>query len=96
MDRVLKELSARAQCLNSDNRITGNALIGIVDEIMLSQRKGLPARQIQKLIDRLVLSHVGFPEMPQGRFYRGGEGTPNANDLYERILGIVLENRETI
>lgn len=96
MDRVIKELSDRAICLNSDNRITGNALIGIVDEIMLSQRKGLPPRQIQKLIDRLVLSHVGFPEMPLSRFYEGPEGTPSTNDLYERILGIVLENRETI
>ncbi len=96
LDRTLNEISERAICLNSDNRITGNALIGIVEEIMLSQRKGLPPRQVQKLIDRLVLSHVGFPEMTHSRFYKGGEGTPSANDLYERILGIVLENRETI
>ena len=96
LDRTLKELAERAVTLNSDNRITGNALIGIVDEIIEGQRKGLPAKQIQRLIDRLVLSHVGFPEMPQNRFYKGGEGTPSANDLYERILGIVLENRETI
>ena len=96
LDRTLKEISERAFLLNSDNRITGNALIGIVDEIILSQQNGLPPRQVQKLIDRLVLSHVDFPEMPANRFYKGSEGTPSANDLYARILGIVLENRETI
>lgn len=96
LDRVLKEISERAHCLNSDSRITGNALIGIVEEIMLSLRKGLPAKQVQKLIDRLVLNHVGFPEMPLNRFYKDSRRLSDTNDLYERILGIVLENRETI
>jgi uncharacterized protein YdiU (UPF0061 family) len=96
-EKILKEISDRALQLNSDHRITGNALIEIVEEIIQSQKRGLPPHQIQKLVDRLVLNHVDFPEIPASRFYKNS-GTIAAvrQDLYERILHIVKENRETI
>ncbi|MBY0386438.1 hypothetical protein K2X05_14880, partial [bacterium] len=59
----LLSLCLRAQKLNSDKRITGNALIQIVDEILQEKKRGLYLRQIQKVIDRLVFDHIGYPEV---------------------------------
>lgn len=96
-EKILKVLAEKAVVLNSDSRITGNALIEIVDIIMQSQKKGLAPNQIQKLIDKLIFSHLGFPEVEPGRYYKDNRTTTSVHqELYSRILHIVLENCETI
>jgi uncharacterized protein YdiU (UPF0061 family) len=96
-EKILKELTERAMLLNSDNRITGNALIEIVEEIIQQKKRGLPTLQIQKLIDRLIFNHLGFPEVEISKFYKDNQNLPAVqHDIYSRILSIVMENRETI
>lgn len=97
IETVLRPLIDRAEILNSDKRITGNALIGIVEEILQSRRRGLPLEQVQRLIDRLVAQHQGAPDVVVSRFYRSWESfAPVREDLYSRLLSIVKENSETI
>ncbi|MBX3032645.1 MAG: hypothetical protein KF865_01890 [Bdellovibrionaceae bacterium] len=94
---LLGGLSERAAKLNNEGRITGNALIEIVDEMLQQRRRGLSLDQVQKIIDRLVQEHVGFPEVNLSRPYRETRKAPVVRvDLYTKLLSIVKENRETI
>jgi uncharacterized protein YdiU (UPF0061 family) len=96
-ETLLKGLSERAEKLNSDQRITGNALIEMVEEILSEKKKGLPLLQIQKIIDRLVLDHNGLPEVPVSRFYRQESGTPAVKvDLFTKLLSLVEQHKEDI
>lgn len=95
--QILQGLSQRAKKLNSDRRITGNALIEIVEEVLEQKRRGLPLPDIQKVVDRLIMEHVGFPEVSMSRPYRDARNAPSVRgDLYSKILSIVRDNRETI
>ena len=96
-ESILKGLHERAAKLNSDKRITGNALIEMVEEILTEKKKGLPMEQIQKIIDRLVFENNGVPEVNVSRFYRDLEATPAVKmDLYTKLLSLVEENSESI
>ncbi|MFS4458623.1 hypothetical protein [Bdellovibrio sp. HCB2-146] len=96
-ETILAGLSQRAQKLNSDKRITGNALIEMVDQIITEKKKGLPAEQIQKIVDRLVFEHNGMPEVATSRFYKNLHQVPVVKmDLYAKLLSLVEENKESI
>lgn len=96
-DQILKGIVERAEKLNSDKRITGNALIEMVEEIIVEKKKGLSHEQIQKIIDKLVFEHNGMPEVQTGRFYKALSSSPAVKmDLYARLLSLVEENKESI
>lgn len=96
-ESILDGLSKRAQKLNSERRITGNALIEMVEEIIAEKKKGLALDQIQKIIDRLVLEHNGMPEVSLSEFYQNLQSTPAVKmDLYAKLLNLVQENSESI
>lgn len=94
---MLRSLWLRAQKLNSNKRITGNALIQIVLEILQEKKRGLTLRQMQKVIDRLVVEHLGYPEVPLSSHYKKMIEPPTVqNDLYNRLLSLVDEYKEDI
>ncbi len=96
-DQILKGITERSEKLNSDKRITGNALIEMVEEIIMEKKKGLSHDQIQKIIDKLVFEHNGMPEVHLSRFYKDLQGAPAVRmDLYARLLSLVEENKESI
>lgn len=93
----LKDLAKRAEKLNSEKRITGNALIEIVEEILQQKRKGLPLEELQRIVEKLIFEHRGLPEVQVSRHLSGlAEPVVDRLDLYDRLLHIVRENRETI
>lgn len=94
---VIKGIAERAEKLNTTKRITGNALIEMVDELISAKKKGLPMDQIQKIIDRLVFDNAGMPEALTSRYYREINSTPAVKmDLYAKLLSLVEENKESI
>ncbi|WII72507.1 hypothetical protein QJS83_01315 [Bdellovibrio sp. 22V] len=96
-ETILKGLSERAEKLNNAKRITGNALIEMVEEIITEKKKGLSMDQLQKIVDRLVYESNGSPEAPVSRFYRELQNTPAVKmDLYAKLLSLVEENSESI
>lgn len=96
-ENILVGLNQRAQKLNSDKRITGNALIEMVDQIITDKKKGMPHEQIQKIVDRLVFENNGLPEVPVSRFYKNLQQIPIVKmDLYAKLLSLVEENKESI
>ncbi|WP_413292486.1 hypothetical protein ACLSU7_13855 [Bdellovibrio sp. HCB185ZH] len=96
-EQILKGICDRAEVLNSDKRITGNALIEMVDAIINEKKRGLSMTQIQRIIDRLVFENSGVPETPVSRFYKEKEKTAAVKmDLYAKLLSLVEENKESI
>ncbi|MBO9668578.1 MAG: YdiU family protein, partial [Bdellovibrio sp.] len=96
-EHILKGICERAELLNSDKRITGNALIEMVDEIITEKKRGLSMDQIQRIIDRLVFENSGMPEIPVSRFYKEKEHTGAVKmDLYAKLISLVEENKESI
>lgn len=96
-ETIFKDLYERAEKLNSDKRITGNALIEMVDVLITEKKKGLPLEQIQKIVDRFVFEHNGLPESAASRFYKTLQGAPTVKvDLFAKLLSLVEENKESI
>lgn len=97
LHREIAAIKERSERLNTDHRITGNALIEIVDEVLTERRKGLPFDQIQKIVDRFVLEHRGLPEVELSRFYRQPLPTPVVQpDLMARLLNLISVHKEDI
>ncbi|MFM6927427.1 MAG: protein adenylyltransferase SelO family protein [Bdellovibrio sp.] len=96
-ENIIKGISERAELLNSEKRITGNALIEMVDEILTEKKRGLPLDQIQRIVDRLVIENNGMPEVPVSRYYKEKENSRAVKiDLYAKLLSLVEENKESI
>lgn len=93
---VLKGIQERAQRLNADDRITGNALIQIVIEIMAQSKKGLPTADIQRIIDQLIFNYQNLPEIKVSRFFENKPRMIVRPDLYSKLLGFVEAHKEDI
>lgn len=96
-ENILKGISTRAQILNSEKRITGNALIEIVEAVLTEKKRGLSLDQIQKIVDRFIHDHVDLPEAPISRHHKHKAGAPAVRpDLYSKLLTIVDGHRDDI
>lgn len=96
MKTRLKALSERANLLNSESRITGNALIQIVEEIVQSTKSNsIKPNEIQHVIDKLILKYEGLPEIKAAPVNPINPLKANP-DLYSRILSLVEEYAEDI
>jgi hypothetical protein len=94
---VLRGLHLRAEKLNSEKRITGNALIQIVDLILAEKKKGSKGISMQSTIDQLVFAHIGFPEVHISDVYRSTKLKPQAQSrVHSQVLSLVLEHKEDI
>lgn len=63
----LSEFQLRAREKNRENRITGNALIHITDQILAAKKKGLKDSSIQKAMEHLIArqSQLKSPQTPK-------------------------------
>jgi hypothetical protein len=96
-ENILKGISQRAQSLNSEKRITGNALIEIVEAVLLEKKRGLSYDQIQKIVDRFIYDNLDLPEAPISRHYKHKTDMPAVRpDLYSRLLTLVVDHRDDI
>lgn len=96
-ENILRGISFRAQALNSEKRITGNALIEIVNQLLAEKKRGLSHDQIQNIVDRFVHDHINLPEAPTSRHYRNTTKAPSVkSDLYSRLLNLVADHKEDI
>jgi hypothetical protein len=93
---ILSGFQQRAKNLNREDRITGNALIQIVNELMAQIKKGLNHQQVQSMIDQLVFSYVGAPEVNVSRFLEAKPRRISNPDLYNKFMNLVAEHSEDI
>jgi uncharacterized protein YdiU (UPF0061 family) len=78
-DKTVTVLKTRAERINHESRITGNALINIVDRILRYRRRGLSATEIQTAIEDFILSQTLNPD------FKEGADTPKS-ERYQPIL----------
>jgi hypothetical protein len=93
---VLEKVKERAKVLNSEKRITGNALINIVDFILEEKKKGLSPRGVQRVIDRLISDHLDIPEVVISRLYKDFRKPLVPVQIIQQIQSIVLEFKDDI
>lgn len=90
---LLKQVTERATEINRDNRITGDALLYVVDEILKTRRKQKQVSPIQEAIDGLIEQQSVKIDMK--------EDTPQrlsqiANDLMRTFITLVDGHKESI
>lgn len=87
-ERYLRELSTRALLRNQPDRITGNAVTIIVDEILQKSKSGLSGQDIQTVIDSFVVAQTLWktPEIKKAE----------VKNLFDVILQVAEEHREDI
>jgi uncharacterized protein YdiU (UPF0061 family) len=94
---ILRGIAKRAECLNSEKRITGNALIEIVEAVLVEKKRGLSNDQIQKVVDRFIHDHLNLPEAPVSRYHNPLKRAPVVRpDLYTKLLTLVVDHRDDI
>ncbi len=96
VQKILPGIVERSRQLNRSDRITGNALIQIVFELVRHVKKGLPASDVQKLIDQLIYTHVGMPEVDKARFYSQAPRTIHRPDVFNQFMNLVHEYKDDI
>lgn len=96
LEASLKSMSQRSFLLNSERRITGNALIQMIDEIMNEQKNGLKDHHIQNIIDQFIFDHTGFPEVKVSRFYSGKKESQKPVEIYQKLVKLIVEHNEDI
>lgn len=60
---ITENLMSRSLVINREDRVTGNALINIVNEIMKSRKNGTSDNDLQKLMDDFIHSQIMRPEL---------------------------------
>lgn len=93
---ILRGLNERAQLLNREDRVTGNALIMIVIELMNQVKKGLDHQQVQALIDQMIFNHLGTPEVEISRFFQAKPRLVVRPDIYSKMMNFVSDYCEDI
>lgn len=77
-DKTVRTLRDRAQSINNESRVTGNALINIVDQILRYRRRGMSDAEIQSAIEDFIASQTLNPD------YKGP--TPHKLEMSKPIM----------
>jgi hypothetical protein len=94
--KILARLSERAKKINREDKITGNALIQVVEEIMTASKKGLSPYQMQNIIDQIIMNYLDMPEVQTSRYFPRHPRALIRPDLISKIFSVVHEYREDI
>lgn len=88
-NKITKALKERAGRINHEARITGNALIHIVDEILRYRRRGFSDTDLQKAIEALISAQTLNPDFMRER-------SINSHPLVRNFMSVVQGYREDI
>lgn len=91
-EKTISHIKARAVKINHESRITGNALIHIVDEILRYRRRGLSDVEVQSAIEELISSQTLNPD------FQGLKNDPESSGMpiVRSFLAVVHGYREDI
>jgi len=96
---VLSQLAARSACINRYDRVTGDAIIHLADQLM-EHRYGMNYTAFHRLFHDFVDDQVLRPEYLPRRAHRKGAGTgssqPRTKAAFDTLSDIVRDFREGI
>lgn len=91
----LKEIKTNCSTINSSKRVTGNALVYIVNELLKKKSTGFTQGQIQMAIEAFVAEQKFLPEL--SKTSKEFEAIPNKTKaLMRTVLAILDEHKEDI
>ncbi len=93
---ALPELIDRTESINRPDRITGNALINIVGEILREKKQGLKDGDIQQIMDQFILSQCLHPESLEGQGPSRLHPSRQGHRLMRSILSLIQGYKEDI
>ncbi|MEQ1875079.1 MAG: hypothetical protein ABL958_00440 [Bdellovibrionia bacterium] len=86
----------RSRVINRLDRITGNAIDIGVREIMAWKKQGIPADQIQKIIDAFIQDQVLVPDTDRGETAIPALKLSAQNRLLNSLMAIVFDYMEDV
>jgi hypothetical protein len=92
----IQSIKTQAELANREDRITGNALIQIVNEIVENVKKGLSHSEIQNTIDNVISKQMGYPEVPLAKHFKSTPMKKPPQELYLKIVSLVETHQEDI
>jgi hypothetical protein len=93
--KTVELIKNRATIINFEGRITGNALIHIVDEILRYRRRGLSDAEVQSAIEELIETQTLNPDFALEGSVKN-PGHQRAQPLMRSLLSVVHGFREDI
>ena len=96
IEKIFSEAHQRTQLIHKENLITGNAVIEVVNEVLAARKKYLQNDKIQNIIDKMVFSYLGTPEVNTSSFYREVVQPQVPEKIFNKILELVQEHKEDI
>ncbi len=91
--RLMKVVSLRSEKLNDENRITGDAVCLLAEQLM-TQRRHLSSRQFHKLLEMIIREQVLNPDYQPSPFQAQLRSDARLEPLVRRALKIVRSYRE--
>lgn len=97
-ESTLKDIKRNADIINSELRMTGNALIQIVNKLVIENKKSEDPNHIQKYIDQIIYTFRGFPETSGADIYKKMDKHSKKSNYFldEKYRDILLELNEEI
>lgn len=96
-NKAVSEFSDRSKKLNVEHRITGNALVEIVNFLLEERKNALPTNGLQKIIDKLIKESVELPEAKKSIHYKNFDvGSYVRKEIYHGIRHLRLVHKEDI
>lgn len=92
----LRNILVRSKVINRPNRITGNALINIVFELLKSREKGESDHQIQTIMDHFIQSQIMRPEAVDPDEFKKLHQSLSQQKLGRTLLTLVRGHQEDI
>ena len=98
---ILQDIAERASIYNRPDRVTGNALIIIVETLLKSKKRGLKHMELQSIIDMFIAKQSFGPRGRQGHLQlisskQGKSLSKKESRLMKRVLNILQDHSEDI
>lgn len=95
--KMLAEIESRSRVINRADRMTGNAVIMVVEKIIHDVKKGFPLEEIQGIIDNFIQTQVLLPNEGLQNPEEVLKHKPNhSKKLLSSLLSIVRDHKEDI
>jgi hypothetical protein len=89
-------MKTRSEVINREDRLTGNALINVVDELLKFKKRGGDQTEIQAIIDDFIEHQTLNPDFRENIPSRTANLPGTSSDLLNTLLTVTYGHREDI
>jgi hypothetical protein len=94
--KLLQNMQKRTEIINREDRLTGNALINVVDELLKFKKRGGEQAQIQALLEDFIDHQTLNPDFKDALFDKPAGYVSDSTRLLDTLLTVTYGHREDI